>query len=840
MKKIILIGIFSLNALFSYSQTLQTPAQFLGYELGDRFTLHHRIVDYFEQVANVNNNVIIQSYGETNEHRPLMVAMISSQKNMDRLEKIRTDNLKRTGLLAGTPELEDIAIVWLSYNVHGNEASSSEATMQTLYELADANNATTQKWLENTLVIIDPCINPDGRDRYANFYNQYGNKIPNPDLSAKEHREPWPGGRYNHYLYDLNRDWAWQTQVESSQRVKLYNQWMPHIHVDFHEQYIDNPYYFAPAAEPYNQVVTNWQRELQEIIGKNHAKYFDDSGWLFFTKEVFDLLYPSYGDTYPTFNGAIGMTYEQAGGGLSGLAGQMDNGDTLRLSDRIAHHITTGLSTVEVAANNKEKLVSEFAQYFKTSRENPQSKYKSFIIKKSNNTDKLVALQELLDKQGITYGIASENTKKISGFNYQTNVESDFTVETGDMLISVYQPRGVMARVLFEPKTVLSDSLTYDITAWSLPYVYGLEAYATETRLTPKAIQKMEGQSNAVQLKQPYALVAAYESFEDVKFLAALLDKGVHVRSSLGPMTVEGRRYKRGALIISRADNKHKKNYVDVVRKTAETLGRQVFEAKTGLVDTGKDFGSGSVSLLKAPKVAALSGDGVYATGFGQIWHFFEQELNYPLTVLDTDYFEYVDLQDYDVLILPNGRYGSLNDETITEIKTWVSNGGKLILIERALSKVVDKEGFGLKSSFEDEEEKEDEGDDDEPEQKRYEDRQREGVTDYIPGAIYNVTLDNSHPLAFGYNGQYFDLKQNSSKYVLLADGWNVGILSSPIPVSGFAGYKTIETLKNTLVFGVEPIGSGQVIYFVDDPIYRSFWYNGKQMLGNAVFVVGI
>src|SRR5690606_10558989 len=233
------------------------------------------------------------------------------------------------------------AIVWLSYNVHGNESASTEASMQTIYDLLTSKS----DYLENTVVIIDPCINPDRRDRYVNWHNQFKN-VPNIiDPNSKEHHEGWLSGRSNHYMFDLNRDWAWLTQIESRKRIKIFNQWLPHIHVDFHEQGVNNPYYFAPAAEPFHEVVTDFQRNFQVTMGKNHAKYFDANGWFYFTKEIFDLLYPSYGDTYPTYNGGVGMTYEQGGSGHAGLGISTFIGDTLSLHDRIAHHHTTGLST---------------------------------------------------------------------------------------------------------------------------------------------------------------------------------------------------------------------------------------------------------------------------------------------------------------------------------------------------------------------------------------------------------------------------------------------------------------------------------------------------------------
>ncbi len=257
-------------------------------------------------------------------------------------------------------------------------------------------------------MVIDPCINPDGRERYVNWYIQNANSPYNINPDSKEHHEPWPGGRANHYLFDLNRDWAWATQLETQARLVEYNKWLPNVHVDFHEQGVDAPYYFAPAAEPYHEVVTKFQREFQVTIGKNHAKYFDKNNWLYFTKESFDLLYPSYGDTYPTYNGAVGMTYEQGGSGRAGLGILTKEKDILTLKDRIEHHFTTGLSTIEIASQNAEKLTEEFSLYFQKAKNSPLGKYKSYIISASNDIDKINSLRRLLDRHQITYGISSE------------------------------------------------------------------------------------------------------------------------------------------------------------------------------------------------------------------------------------------------------------------------------------------------------------------------------------------------------------------------------------------------------------------------------------------------
>ena len=426
LKAILLLSFLTIGTVFS--QTIQSPSEFLGYEIGTRFTRHHKVVDYFEYVSKTLSNVQLEKYGETYENRPLYVSYISSEENIKNLENIRKSNLSQTGILSENTT-NNKAIVWLSYNVHGNEASSTEAAMLTLYDLVTDKKA----WLENTVVILDPCINPDGRDRYVNWYNQVKSTPFDANQDAKEHKEPWPGGRPNHYLFDLNRDWAWATQVESKLRIKIYNKWMPHIHVDFHEQYINNPYYFAPAAEPFHEVITDWQRDFQTAIGKNHAKYFDKEGWLYFTKESFDLLYPSYGDTYPTFMGAIGMTYEQAGHGMAGLGINTDEAEVLTLKDRAIHHKTTGLSTVEMASQNAEKLNTEFKKFFN----NNDLAFKSFVLK-NENQDKTNRLKKLLDTHEITYEYATNGSVK--GYNFSNQNDEKFTTSEGDLVIHTNQP----------------------------------------------------------------------------------------------------------------------------------------------------------------------------------------------------------------------------------------------------------------------------------------------------------------------------------------------------------------------------------------------------------------
>src|SRR5690606_35832747 len=374
------------SIILSFGQKITSPKDFLGYDLGTHFSRHHQVVEDFKNVASeLPNQVKLEQYGETYERRPLYLAFISSEENIRNLETIRQNNLKNAGLMDGNPSFSDVAIVWLSYNVHGNEASSTEASMKTLYGLLTQK----QEWLKNTVVIIDPCLNPDGRDRYVNWYNQTASRPYDTNQQAGEHNERWPYGRSNHYLFDLNRDWAWASQIESQSRLKMYNKWLPQIHVDFHEQGINEPYYFAPAAEPFHEINTDWQRDFQTQIGKNSAKYFDEKGWLYFTMERFDLLYPSYGDTYPTYVGAIGMTYEQAGHGRASICTNTAEDSAFTVVDPVASHTTTGPSTVEMGAKNAPQLNREFQKFF----DNSSSKYKSFVLK--GETDNLSQLTNL-------------------------------------------------------------------------------------------------------------------------------------------------------------------------------------------------------------------------------------------------------------------------------------------------------------------------------------------------------------------------------------------------------------------------------------------------------------
>ena len=796
-------------------QQIKSPSEFFGVPLGEEFHLHHQVIDYYHYLADVApDRVKLTQYGTSYEKRPLILVYVSSASNLSNLESIRTEHVKN---VTGNSKA-DKAIAWLSYNVHGNESVSTESSMLTIYKLLTDKS----DYLNNTVVIMDPCINPDGRDRYVTWYNQNKNQPFNVDPHSMEHHEGWLTGRPNHYMFDLNRDWAWLTQVESQQRIKQYNLWLPHIHVDFHEQGVDDPYYFAPAAEPYNEVISDFQRNFQMEIGKNHARYFDEKGWLYFTKEVFDLLYPSYGDTYPTYNGSVGMTYEQGGSGRAGLGVITANKDTLTLKDRIAHHTTTGLSTVEMASKNAERLNLEFRKFY-TDKE---AKFKNYIL--SGEGDKIDLLADLLDKHEIKYVKTNEEIIG-KGLNFETGKTVSFKQKGDQIVIPSEQTKQKLVKVLFEPNAKLTDSVTYDITAWSLPYAYGLNAFASEKPITVKASSATTFKNNVL-TAGAYAYIADWNSMKDARFLSELLKEKIKVRYSNEPFTIEGESFHRGSLIVTKLDNGSQ----DVMAKLEEISNKHnvpLKSVKTGFVDKGKDFGSDAVKMIKPTKVAILRGGPTSTLSFGEIWHYFEQQLGYPVSVLDADYINRVDLSAYDVLVLPDGRYSSfMEDKMLGSLKDWVGNGGRLIAVSGAVKGLEGEKGFGIKSK----KSKKDSTSVLLP----YAAKQREGMKKAITGAIFKIDVDPTHPLAYGYDSNYYSLKTNEDTYDFLKSG-NVGYIQKETkPLSGFAGSKIQKDLENTLVFGVEDYKRGSVVYLVDNPLFRGFWENGKLLFANAIFMV--
>lgn len=811
------------------AQVLPTPKDFLGYEPGERFTPWYKVVQYFESAARAYPNMVkVSSYGTTYEGRPLITAVLSAPEHMQRIDEIRANHLKTSGMLPGKPTREnDPVVVWMSFNVHGNEASSTEVALVMLYDILSGKHPQAAGWLKNTVLIMDPCLNPDGRDQYVSWYQRTMGKNPNPSMIARERFEPSPSGRTNHYYFDLNRDWAWQSQIETRSRLRWYNEWMPAIHVDFHEQYYNSPYYFAPAAEPLHDAISDFQRSFQEEIGRNHARYFDKNGWLYFTKEYFDLFYPAYGDTYPMFSGAIGMTYEQAGHSMGGLTIAWD-GDTLTLSDRILHHYTTAMSTLEVAATQSDKIRTAYKKYFDEANTRGNGLYKTYIVE-GRNAAKTAALKSLLFKNGIRYTVAGKRMQ-VKGYDYFGQAERTWQVQEQDLIISALQPKSALVRVLFEPHARLSDSLTYDITAWALPYAHGMQAVALKEVISGVD----EPQIQPVQMKLPvnaYGYLIPYESVKHGLVLGKLLNKGIEVRFHETDFETNDKKYSKGTLIILRQPNRHKLQEIENILNQFN-VAFDVMES--GMMQKGADMGSDKVRTLKAPRVAVLAGERAFENSLGEVWHFFDEQLDYPVTLIRSDNPNQIDLSAIDVLVVPSGNFKFLSEKEGNQPLTdWLNKGGKMIAIDNAVSLMAEG-NWQLKKKEEDKgKEKDAPANDDLP---VYGERDRSYLKHFVQGAVYRVTLDHSHPIAYGFSGDYFTLRNNDNVYTFLSNGWNVGVIGNLGYISGMVGSEASGNIQQTMSVGAQPVGRGTVVYFAENPLYRGFWESGKLLLTNAVF----
>jgi hypothetical protein len=816
MKSIILIQFLLVSCLF-YAQSF-SPEKHFGYKLGTKFTPQHEVVSYFNALqANFASTVKIEKYGKTNENRDLILVYIGTAENIAKLEQIKSEH-KKGG------STEKISIVWLSYNVHGNEASGTEAAMQTAFDLVTKN----KDYLKNTIVIMDPCLNPDGRDRYVNWYYQLKTKNANPNPDAAEHDEPWPGGRPNHYFFDLNRDWAWLTQVESQQRIKKYNEWLPHVHVDFHEQGINEPYYFAPAAEPYHEVITDWQREFQKGMGKNNAKYFDEKGWQYFTSKEFDLLYPSYGDTYPTFCGAIGMTYEQAGNGRAGSAIITRDGDTLTLEERIEHHIVTGISTVEYSSKMTDKLILEYQKFVKERK----FKFKSYVLE--GKFEQLKKLAELLTKHDIQYSYLPIG-QKIKGYEFDTRKSGAITTESVSLVVNLNQTKGTLAHVLLEPETKVADSLTYDITSWTLPYAYGLKAYGVENEMSVSDFQPTMSPAEELS-SSAYAYLVRWEGMNSVHFLNQALSEGIVVRKHAKGFEQENTKYPAGSLIVLKSENST--DVAQKLQKLASSYRINISQTMSGMVDKGSDFGYSDVEIIGKPKIALLMGDQTNSLNTGEIWHFLENEMNLPLTLISASSVASTDMSEFSILFVPEGYYES--NPTIT---SWIEEGGKVIAFGSSIESLGVSVGLSATTNDDEENTDEEEGKSSKSKKEKKEDVsfadvERSSLSTNVIGAIYRCKLDQTHPLCYGIEN-YYTLRQSSDSYKKLENGFSpVSIAQSSDHLNGFVGYKAKPLQANSMVAGIQSKGSGQIILFTDNPIFRGFWENGKMLVANAIYQV--
>ena len=811
---------------------------------GQRFTPHHEALAYLHMLDAASPRMQGQVYGETFEGRTLETFVLTSEKNMARLEQIRQANLARFRGERPAADVSDVAVVWMSYGVHGNEAVCMESALEVAHTLV-AGGGDIDAWLERVVVILDPSLNPDGHERYASWYTGIAGVEPDVLGSTVEHEEPWPGGRLNHYLFDMNRDWAWCTQQESKARRKAYAAWMPHVHCDFHEMGGESPYYFPPAAEPYHAAITVWQRAFQEEIGKATAREFDARKERYFTRETFDLFYPSYGDTYPTYLGAIGMTYEQGGSYGAGLALELENGEVLTLNDRISNHVVASLAAIETSSRLADRLVAEFASFCSNTVRDPWGPYAGYWVPAASNApETLTRFVEFLGVHGFqALQVGGPAPKKPwNARSYRSFETGPVVPSAGDLFIPAAQPGGTLLQVLFDPQPVLSDSVTYDITAWCLPSAFNLDAYAVTTPVAAAGWDAWK-RPDAASLTPGIGWAVRGGSLAASDFVAQALAAGLPLRVADKPFAVEGVQFPRGSVVVLAADAPDRALLPEV-----QVLVRQLglVEVKTlssGLSGAGVDMGSDALRWIQAPRVAMAWGNEVSALSAGSVWWHMEQELKYPVHRIRPSWVCNGGIDGFDVLVLPSGGYRSLRGECGERLLDWVEAGGRLVALGNALAVLDGIEGFGLRETASDAEATaREERQEEELERDRiapHADADRRAVRSGVEGALFQTEVDTTHPLGYGYRSQYVSLKTSSQRFALMETGGNVFRLAeTAAPLAGFAGASAVQDLGGTLVFGAESLGDGAAVYLVDDPLFRGFWQGAKPVFANALFFV--
>lgn len=847
-----------MNPVGRYDPTIMKPELSIGYPIGARFTPHYKLVRYFETIAEQSDRAEWRTYGMTNEGRPLGTLVVSSPGNMAALATIQAD-LRRLADPSETsgPEARKLAerlpiVVWLSYNIHGDEASSSEAALAMAYELVAGTGTDVTGLLDSLIVVIDPCLNPDGRDRYVNWVTTATGREPNPGPDAWEHNQPWPGGRYNHYVFDLNRDWAWLTQVESRTRHAEYRRWLPQVHVDFHEMYYSSSYFFFPAAEPFNTNLLPQVRYWGEVFGQANAAAFDERGWTYFTAEDFDLYYPGYGDSWPSLQGATGMTYEQAGG--RGLRVNRPDGTILTLRERARHHFVASMATLQTARRERERRLVDFHSFFEDGLRGDLSGPAVYLFPPGTDPGRTSDLVNLLISHGAEVERATEPLKTGEVRGYDGRV-SKRTFPEGTFIVPMRQPMRALLNSLLEPEADIPETLFYDVTAWSLPLAFGVDAYWSDAEPRGKresVTQAPPPDGGLVGPPDGVAWLLPWDTNAAPRVLNRLLRLGVRASFTTRSFETEGRLFDRGTIVIPAGANQDTVGLV--IDRVAREFHQPVFTARSGWTGAGVDLGSNRILPIRAPRIAIVNGEGVNPTSFGALWFLLDDQYDVPLTVIPLENLGSTNLSAYNVLIFPDDYSGHghsydevLDSLAVDRVRRWARSGGVFIGLKGGAAwATADLSGLTrveLKPE-EDEEEKEDGGPDDEAVKEEelarklatVDEEERLDRLKRIPGTILSVKLDPGHPLAYGYAGEAHIIKTSDLIFQPSENGRNVAYYTESPRMSGYISRENVERLARTPFVIVEPLGAGRAVLYNDDPNFRFFWHGLNRLFLNSLF----
>ncbi|MBI4617657.1 MAG: hypothetical protein HY720_28860 [Planctomycetes bacterium] len=837
-----------------FDPSVPAPGAVLGHELGDRFSLHHEVLGYLEELDAASDRTILLDYGRTYEGRRLVLVVLSSPERLRRLDSVLEDLGKLADPRRLGDEAEDALLdrtpvcVWLSYNVHGDEASGTETAMAVAYRLAAGTDEATSRWLDECLVVIDPCLNPDGRDRYTSWYRGIAGTRPDPDPRALEQNEPWPGGRENHYGFDLNRDWTWLTQVETGSRLAAYRRFNPQVHVDLHEMDYDSTNFFFPAADPVHVLIPAHVRRWGEIFGRGNAAAFDRRGWPYYTGEIFDLFYPGYGDSWPSLGGAVGMTYEQAGGG-SGLAVRRSDGRILTLAERIEHHRVASLATIDTAAAGRRALLGDYLEFRKEGVQGSASRdVACFLVPPGEDPAATAHIVEILMAQGIEVGRATASFYATNARSFEGEEHALKRFDAGTYLVSLAQPLASLARAILEPRPRIPEAKFYDVSAWSLPYSFGLEAYWTpeaveapsELLATPPAPEGgISGGPTGFAYLLPWPRRGA------PALLSRLLESGFRARVASKEFRIGRRTFRPGTVVWLSGENPP--SLGEEIERAAREIGVEVVAAPSGRTDSGVQLGSDEIRRIERPRIALVAGDGVDVSGLGEIRFLLEREHGIPVRLVPPETLSGRHLADYDVVVLADGSYDS--DMGGERLKSWIEDGGTLIGIEggaayATAAKFVEVE-YGEPSTDAGKEEEDtkdgarEQGpgpDDRDPKWVRIKDRETEADEKRIPGTILTVNLDPDHPLAWGLPERVPVLKRGVSTFALTEGLSAVGVFTEKFTLGGYITPRSEEALTRRAFLVHARKGEGHIVLFSDDPNFRLVWKGPSHLFLAALF----
>jgi hypothetical protein len=810
----------------TFDPAIPTPASIIGHPVGEWHITHDRLVNYMIALDKASDRITLEITGQTHEARPIILMTSTSPKNHTNIDALRTQHIQLSdpAKSAGLDIKNMPAVFYIGHSIHGNEASGANAALLTAYYLAAAQGTEIESYLSNTIILFDPSFNPDGLQRFSSWVNARKSRLPNGDPNDVEHNEAWPGGRFNHYWFDLNRDWLVAQHPESQARVKKFHQWKPNVLTDHHEMGTNSTFFFQPGVPSRMHPLTPEKNlELTKKIGTFHAKALDEIGSLYYTQEGYDDFYYGKGSTFPDVQGAVGILFEQASS--RGHAQESVNG-LLRFPFTIRNQFTTALSTLKAINEMRVELLEYQRDFYSTAMAEANKDLVKGITISSPDKMKLFHFMEMVTRQHIEIAKLSGN-QNINGKNFDASTS---------YFIKLNQPQYRLIKSMFEKRTQFKDSLFYDISSWTLPLAYGIEY--EEAKVLPTLGEKITDLSipeGKIIGNGDYAYVIEPFGYYVPRATYRLLNKNIRTKVATEPFYAGEKKFDRGSLMVQ-VDNQEKISIDQLkvyIKEICEKDGLDVYALTTGLDFKGVSLGSPSFLTLKKPEIAMLVESGVSATDAGELWHMLDTRFQIPVTLLSITVLNTANLNRYNTIIFPEGTYSSIPDATKEKLKTWTQAGGLLIGFESAINWFTSAglAKFDLK--------KEDEAAKKEPvKAKPYADIDENRGAQETSGAIFEADADLTNPLLFGYPNAKIALFKPNNIFMQKATGAYSNPLTfgnSPL-LSGYISKSNYAKLKNSSSLGISTLGRGRVIGFTENLAFRAFWYGTNKMVMNAIF----